>query len=285
MSPNTYLPVIGVDELKTLLSSDDVIVVDCRFNLMAPAAGRAEWQQARIPGARYADLDTDLAAAVSSDSGRHPLPDERLLCGRLGSWGITPQAQVVVYDAAGGAIAARLWWLLRWLGHERVAVLDGGWQAGVEAEAVATESPEAVQAVDAYPGLAGSMPTLDVAAIEAMDFTSQMLLDARDAARFAGELEPIDPVKGHVPGATNLPFQSLLDASGHFLAPSELKQVFANAGYTPGEPLACMCGSGVTACHLILGAELAGLETPALYVGSWSEWIRDADHPIGLTSP
>ncbi|MDG1463229.1 MAG: sulfurtransferase [Gammaproteobacteria bacterium] len=280
MPASSQSPIISVAALKLLLASNEVVVVDCRFDLLEPAAGKAQWQRSRIPGARYADLDKDLAAAESPDSGRHPLPDEQLLSARLGSWGITPETQVVVYDAAGGAIAARLWWLLRWLGHKRVAVLDGGWQAWRDSEAVASEAPTALRDLGAYRGTPNSMPTVSTKAIESMDFASHILLDARDALRFAGKVEPIDPVKGHIPRATNLPFQSLLGSSGHFLALSDLRQQFASIGYTQGAAVTCMCGSGVTACHLILAAELAGLGVPALYVGSWSEWIRNDDHPV-----
>jgi thiosulfate/3-mercaptopyruvate sulfurtransferase len=272
-------PLISVAGLRERVAAADVRVIDCRFNLMEPAAGRNAWLDSRIPGACYADLDRDLAGPAGPNTGRHPLPEVARFRHWLGSMGITPATKVVVYDAAGGAIAARLWWLLRWLGHMEVAVLDGGWQAWCRSESQETGTPQPPQPKEDYPDDAGAMPILTVSEISEGIASGLCLLDARDAARFAGDVEPIDPVKGHIPGAANLPLSRLLGSDGCFLPPATLRAAFATvAGTVP--PLACMCGSGVTACHLILGAELAGLPVPALYVGSWSEWIRDTARPV-----
>ena len=276
-------PLISVASLRERLGAADARVIDCRFNLLAPAAGREAWLESRIPGACYADLDKDLAGPVTADTGRHPLPDPELFMRWLGSIGVTPATNVIVYDSAGGAVAARLWWLLRWLGHREVAVLDGGWQAWSHAETIETAAPVAPEpAIADYPGLPGAMPLLALGEVAPAIEAGLCLFDARDAARFAGEVEPIDPVKGHVPGARNLPFNHLLGKDGCFLPAEDIKLAFAAAAGGQ-KSLACMCGSGVTACHLILGAEVAGLPTPALYAGSWSEWIRDSARPVATS--
>jgi thiosulfate/3-mercaptopyruvate sulfurtransferase len=266
-------------------SARSMVVVDCRFNLLKPDAGRQSWAVSHIPGAFYADLDEDLAAPRRVDSGRHPLPDPAEFAELLASWGVVPETHVVAYDDAGGAVAARLWWLLRWVGHAHASLLDGGfpaWQAG--GLPVDELRPELVSGH--YPVQPGSMPTLAVAEVEtALDVNVLALLDARDAGRFAGQSEPIDSRAGHIPGTLNRPFQQNLDADGIFRPPAELAVEFqsildANAG----KQLAAMCGSGVTACHNLFAMELAGVQAelgyvPALYVGSWSEWIQSAERP------
>jgi thiosulfate/3-mercaptopyruvate sulfurtransferase len=276
-------PLISVDALRERLAAGDTRVIDCRFNLMAPAAGHEAWLVSRVPGACYADLDKDLAGPVTAETGRHPLADPALFMRWLGSIGVTPGTPVVVYDSAGGAIAARLWWLLRWLGHREVAVLDGGWDAWSRTEPVERSAPAVPKPASTdYPAVPGAMPVLTVTEVAAAIEAGLCLLDARDAARFAGEVEPIDPVKGHVPGALNLPFNRLLGEDGCFLPAQDVKAAFAAAAGAR-RSMACMCGSGVTACHLILGAEYAGLPTPALYVGSWSEWIRDRARAVATS--
>ncbi len=275
-----YSTSVSIGQLEASLGSRDLVVVDCRFNLMEPEAGRGLWLTSRIPGARYAHLDDDLAGAPGADTGRHPLPDPA----EFGRWlqraGITSQSQVVAYDDAGGAIAARLWWLLRAAGHEAVAVLDGGWQAWISEFPVDDGEPRDPEVIAARYSVAFSaLPILPLPAIPGFLDSAGVLFDARDSKRFAGLVEPIDPVAGHVPGAINLPFQSLLDANGRFLPADQLRAQFET--HNPGAAgTACMCGSGVTACHLILGAVIAGLAPPALFVGSWSEWIRDAARPV-----
>ncbi len=261
------------------------VIVDCRFNLMQPEQGQTEYHAGHLPGAFYAHLDIDLASSITADSGRHPLPNRAIFRQLVGSWGVTPATQVVVYDQGSGAIAARLWWLLRWIGHQSVSVLDGGFKAwAAVGGAVEAEMPSACRAA----ALAGRdeehapwISTQDLMKV----LPQVQLVDARDARRFQGQVEPIDRVAGHVPGAMNRPFSSNLDATGRFLDRGRLKQQFDSLLGTkkatdPDSRVVHMCGSGVTACHNILAMEWAGLPESILYVGSWSEWIRDDARPI-----
>lgn len=276
-------PLISVQELARRLGGPDLVVVDCRFNLLAPAAGRQLWRESHIPGAYYADLNEDLAGPVTASSGRHPLPAADRLGRLFGSWGLAPEHDLVVYDADGGAIAARLWWLAKWAGHARVAILDGGYPAWLEAgQPVAATPPELVRAT--YPVQAGQMPVVSTADVEAAlaGISNLEVVDARAAPRFAGTAEPIDSVAGHIPGARNRPFSTNLSDTGHFKLPEELAAELA--ALPVNSSLVAMCGSGVTACHTLFALELAGLvdadSPPALYVGSWSEWIREPNRPV-----
>lgn len=263
------------------------VIIDCRFNLMQPAAGREAYLAGHVPGAHYADLDQDLAGARTAASGRHPLPAPEDLQRRLAAWGIRAQTPVVAYDDAGGAIAARLWWLLRWLGHERVALLDGGlpaWQREglpVESEVPKSDVPEAAME-GSFEGRPGRMPVLDTPALVGAATRGEVtLVDVRAADRYLGGTEPIDPVAGHIPGALNAPFAGSLDAEGRFLSPEELRRRYrAIVGDRPAGEVVFMCGSGVTACHGIFTYELAGFPGAVLYPGSWSEWIRDPARPV-----
>lgn len=279
--PN-FEQLISVDDLTALLGSDDVRVVDCRFSLLESSKGHADYAAGHIPSAVYAHLDDDLAAPETSASGRHPLPSADDFVATLRRWGISNDTQVVVYDDASGGLAARLWWMLRWLGHSRVALLDGGFAAWREADGpISVDTPE--PAPGSFVGQPDDGMTIDVRELEqrlAAD-GSFLLVDARDAARFRGEVEPIDNVAGHVPGSRNLPFSDYLDGAGRWLA--------ADALATAWEPLpvsdrarewAVMCGSGVTACHLALSAAVLGLPEPRLFAGSWSEWIRDPGRSV-----
>ncbi len=259
------------------------VVIDTRFSLTKPALGRQEYLADHIPGALYAHLDDDLAAPPAPQDGRHPLPDPQTLASVLGSWGIDRTTQVVVYDHASGAIAARLWWLMRWLGHTRVSVLDGGfaaWQAaGFETEQGEAGGKPPAREFAATPDM--NMVIALPALCEALAEQQVLLLDARTAQRFAGEQEPIDPVAGHIPGAINYPFERNLDAHGNWLTPANLTENYRQLlGNTQPHKCVAMCGSGVTACHLLLALEVAGLPGARLYPGSWSEWIRDPARPV-----
>ena len=278
--------VVGAAELAAAIGSEELVVLDCRFDLKDPTAGRLAWEARHIPGAHYADLDRDLAAVVSAETGRHPLPDARRMAQRFSEWGVGEGARVVVYDAASGAIAARAWWLLRWLGHRRVAVLDGGIDAWIAADLpLETETPSAAAAQFDGEPRSDWVVTTETVSECGSGFCRQRLLDARDPSRFRGEHEPIDPVAGHIPGTTNLPFSETLDAAGLLKGPAELRELFASRLQGDLEaPWSVMCGSGVTACHLALAAEYAGLRAPAVYVGSFSEWIRDPGRPVATVS-
>lgn len=278
-------PLVSVDELAAHLDDPDWIVVDCRFDLMDPGAGRAAWRGGHVPGARYADLDRDLAAPVGADGdgGRHPLPAADELNRRFRAWGIHATSRVVAYDDAGNAIAARLWWLLRWLGHEGAAVLDGGltaWQAA--GHPLSTEEPTPEEG--SFEGTPGAMPVVDAGAVaDGLVSARIALLDARAPERFAGLVEPLDKRAGHVPGALSAPFQANLRADKCFRAPDELRAYYA-AAIGDRRDVVAMCGSGVTACHTLLALEIAGIPGAALYPGSWSDWISGAKRPVATAN-
>ena len=268
-------------ELHAAIEAGEARAVDCRFDLMNPAGGRALWDAGHIPGAPYADLDQDLAGHASGEGGRHPLPDPADFAATLGSWGITPDTLVVAYDNLGCAIAGRLWWMLNWMGHERAGLLDGGMQAW-EAENRPQESGAALIEATEYPLGGNRCPVVSLPEVERAVLSGDMrMLDARDAARYQGLSEPLDAQAGHVPGAVNAFFRDNLDASGRFLPPDELHKHYLELlhGVDPAE--ACvMCGSGVTACHDLFAMELAGLPGAALYPGSWSEWSQSNSRPV-----
>ena len=277
----TLGPLVDAMDLARELGRADCIVVDCRFTLTDTSAGRAAYERGHIPGARYANLDDDLSRHPRAGEGRHPLPDRERFAATLGSWGIGRDTAVVAYDEGSGAIAARLWWLLGWVGHERRAVLDGGFAAWQQAGFPVEQSEPEVRARRYDSGAArreGVVATADVAAAQA---AGDLLVDVRAAPRYRGEQEPIDPKAGHVPGARNRPFSANVTQEGRFRRPAELRAELAELldGRTP-DRLVAMCGSGVTACHLLLAMEVAGLPGGRLYAGSWSEWIRDPSRPI-----
>ncbi|KAA9132554.1 sulfurtransferase [Marinihelvus fidelis] len=277
---------ITARELAGQAGPDAPLVVDCRFNLADPDAGQREWRQARIPGAVYAHLDDDLAGPVTAQSGRHPLPGPERFASFLSRSGWQPGRHMVAYDAQGGAFAARLWWLMRYFGHDTVRLLDGGWSAWVRAalpieqgEPAAVE-PSAGTALVPDPSMVVNVDGL----AEDLESKAVRLLDARGADRFEGRNEAIDPVAGHVPGAHSAPFTGNL-AEGVFLSPADLAARFTALldGRAPAE-VVHMCGSGVTACHNLYAMEYAGLAGSRLYPGSWSEWIRDPQRPVAVTS-
>ena len=275
-----YDTLIDVTALHAHRNDPHWVVVDCRFNLMDAEAGRRAYRESHLPGARYAHLDEDLSSPITPTTGRHPLPDPKRLASKLGDWGIGPETQVVAYDDMGGMLAAaRLWWLLRWLGHTTAAVLDGGFLAWQRAGLPLTTELPTVQPTE-FSGRPDDRLWLTTAQVQALP-SANVLLDARISARFRGEMEPIDPVAGHIPGAVNLPTEGHLTADGHFLPPAELRARFIAAlGKRPPTTVVHSCGSGVTACHNLLAMETAGLHGSRLYAGSWSEWIRDPARPV-----
>jgi thiosulfate/3-mercaptopyruvate sulfurtransferase len=289
-----FRTLIGAASLLKLLGEPRLALVDCRFDLMNPGAGREAYLREHIPGASYADLNHDLSAPIGPDTGRHPLPAPGIFADRLGRLGIGNDSQVVAYDEVNGSFAARLWWMLRWLGHDRVAVLDGGFKAWTAIGGAVASGPSSVTrqqfrlrtgapAASGAAAAAGAPAAmLSTAQVEqALRHGRIMLIDARARERYAGEVEPIDAAAGHIPGAVNHPFTANLDTDGRFLPADELERRWRErlAGGSPGN-LVAMCGSGVTACHNLLSLEIAGLTGGKLYAGSWSEWIRDPRRPI-----
>jgi len=281
---NTYKNLLSASELKTLLEKDRCCVVDCRFDLMQPSKGQADYLQSHIEGAVYAHLDHDLAAPISAESGRHPLPSMHAFQELLNSWGVGSDTQVVVYDYSNGATAARLWWMLRWVGHTNVAVLDGGYAAWLAANNPVDNVIPSIKPVAREFSANMAMVITADEILAAQSSGTVTLVDARDKTRFDGISEPIDTKAGHVPGALNLPFPETLQSDGRWKPVEELRAIWTDAiRVQEGRPLATMCGSGVTACHLILTAELLGKPLPRLYVGSWSEWIRDSSRAIATS--
>ena len=257
------------------------LVLDCRFELSDPDAGERAWAAGHIPGAAHAHLERDLSGPVTASTGRHPLPERGSFAATLSRWGVGPTTQVVAYDASAGMFAARLWWMLRWAGHDRVAVLDGGLQGWTAAGGTLDRSVEQRQPVRFEPAWRDDMAVSTTELAPMLRRGDCVLVDARGPDRFEGRVEPIDPVAGHVPGAVNHPCQRNLDADGRFLPPAQLLERWQETlgGRAPAAAI-CMCGSGVSACHDLLALEYAGLAGARLYAGSWSEWIRDPGRPV-----
>ena len=265
-------PLVDVHRLRERLGEPGLIVVDCRFTLGEPGAGRGAWLAGHVPGAAFLDLDSDLAGEPGA-RGRHPLPGRDAFQAAARRAGIGNRSSVVAYDEAGEGGAARLWWLLRHFGHEHAAVLDGGLAAWRESGGPLRAGEETTESGDFE-----ASPRADDTAGAEEAAAAPVLLDARAPARYRGESEPIDSVAGHIPGAVNLP-SSELAPGGRFLDPAELRIRLEGAGAGPGRGTVAYCGSGVTACTVVLAAELAGLPTTRLYPGSWSEWSR-AGRPV-----
>ena len=278
----SYETLVDARTLYANLHDSGWVVVDCRFDLADTAAGGRRYREGHIPGAIYAHLDENLSGPVTAQTGRHPLPEIAQFVRTLGLWGIDETKQVVAYDDVGGSIAARLWWLLRWLGHHARAVLDGGvqaWRKHGYPLVAETCTPSAV----IFPETGGDPRAwVDTDSVMAnLSAHSNLLLDARAEERYRGELEPIDPVAGHVPGAINVPMTGNLNGEACFLEPETLRKRFLDIlEERSARRVVHMCGSGVTACHNLLAMEIAGLSGSRLYPGSWSEWIRDSSHPV-----
>jgi thiosulfate/3-mercaptopyruvate sulfurtransferase len=280
-----YRTLISVDMLARHLDYPQWVIVDCRFSLADTERGRRDYLQTHIPGAVYAHLDQDLSGPViKGQSGRHPLPSIEQTAEVFSAWGIEPGVQVVAYDDAGGALAAgRLWWMLRWLGHDEVAVLDGGWQSWLRA-GHPTQGGEVTRARRMF--TPQPRPQMIATTAEISDLLGKRpvcVVDARTVDRYRGENEIIDRVAGHIPGAINLPYPENLTPRGVFRSPDELRQMYLDfLGDFPPEQASFYCGSGVTSTHNILAMVHAGLPEPRLYAGSWSEWIADRARPVAV---
>jgi thiosulfate/3-mercaptopyruvate sulfurtransferase len=266
-----YTTLIDPATLSQHLNDPDWIIVDCRFDLANSGWGRQEYLQSHIPGAVYAHLNQDLSGPPLTNQGRHPLPVAAALADLFSRLGIDNRKQVVVYDSMSGSICARLWWLLRYMGHAAVAALDGGWQAWTKANLPIRGGIE-----NYPPAKFQGQPNHDwIVTVDAVP-TQALLIDSRDPLRYRGEVEPIDPIAGHIPGAVNHFWKLNLDVEGNYLPADRLKASLQQRyGQVPAEQAVFYCGSGVTACHNLLAAVHAGLPMPRLYAGSWSEWCRD----------
>ncbi|MFC4311039.1 sulfurtransferase [Steroidobacter flavus] len=279
-----HTTLVSVGTLAQHLTDARWLIVDCRFDLTQPAAGEAAYGAGHIPGAIYAHLDRDLSSPITPTTGRHPLPDPERFAQTLSRWGVGADTQVIAYDADNGMYASRLWWLLRWVGHRAVAVLDGGFKAWTAASLpTATEIP--ARSPTHFQARPDRDLWLDADEVQArVQQPDWRLLDARAPERFLGKVEPLDKVAGHVPGARNHPFSTNLSSDGRFGAPEELRRRYeqSQAGVADDRTIV-MCGSGVTACHLLLAMEVAGKPGARLYAGSWSEWIRNPQRGVATT--
>jgi thiosulfate/3-mercaptopyruvate sulfurtransferase len=274
---------ITADALQARLDQPDLLILDCRFALDDPAYGRRSYAAGHIAGAQFADLERDLSGPIHKGiSGRHPLPEPAQLLARLRAWGLNDNSTVVLYDDGPGTFAARAWWLLAWLGkRDGVYLLDGGLQAWREAGFDLTPALSNPAPGD-FDGQADARLLVDAGQLQQRLSDPQLtLLDARALPRFRGEVEPLDPVAGHIPGAHCVPCSDNLDSSGRFLPTPQLRQRFAaQLGERPASELVAYCGSGVTACHNLFALCLAGYPLAPLYAGSWSEWITDPARPV-----
>ena len=280
----TYTTLISTHELALHLHDPDWAIFDCRFALAEPERGRRDYRHEHIPGALYAHLNEDLAGPiVPGVSGRHPLPAVEFIAGRFSAWGIDDTVQVVVYDESGGSIAARLWWMLRWLGHDAAAVLDGDWRKWKNEGRAVSDHVEARPARSFVPRPRSDWLVTTAEVESRTQAAGYKLLDSRTAERYRGENETIDPIAGHIPGAISAPYPDNLNADGAFRSPEELRTRFDSLlGSTPPDRAAFYCGSGVTAAHNLVALKHAGMGDARLYAGSWSEWITNRQRPIAV---
>jgi len=281
MPYTTLIPPLEADRLLRERTAQ-VLICDCRHDLADHGAGARAYAEGHIPSAVFVAMEHDLSAAKTGRNGRHPLPAREQFARRMAELGVGDATQVVAYDAGGGMYAARLWWMLRWVGHEAVAVLDGGLAAWRAAGLPLSDEPPAPRSAGPLTLRAPLVAAVDYAAVRAnVDGGDRLVIDARAADRFRGENETMDPVAGHIPGARNRPFAANLGADGRFKPADELRREFqALLGGTPPERAVAQCGSGVTACHNLLAMEVAGLPGAALYPGSWSEWCAQPGAPV-----
>ncbi len=274
-------PLISGADLAARLGDPGLAIVDVRHDLAQPESwGEQQYRAGHVPGARFASVDRDLSGARSGRNGRHPLPTPEAASATLGRLGIDGSRQVVAYDQGNGMFAARLWWMLRWLGHDAVAVLDGGYAGWIAAGHPVSLAPPATGAV--MFGVSRVLPTVAAAGVAAsLPRHTLLLVDARAPERYRGEVEPVDPVAGHIPGALNHPYVRNVGPDGRFRPPDELRAEFETMlRGRSAEDIVHYCGSGMSACHNVLAMAVAGYPLPRLYPGSWSEWVADRGHPV-----
>lgn len=276
-----YTSLVRADVTLEHINDTEWRIIDCRFDLKDKNAGLQHYREAHIPSAIYADLDKDLSSPVRPGTGRHPLPAIDDISRKLGEWGISATTQVVVYDDVSGSYAARLWWLLKWLGHQKVAILDGGlsyWKQ--QGYPLNNEIPDVIPAsFQARPDMSMIIDT--EALLKLLNSPSLTLVDVRDPARYTGAEEPIDKVAGHIPGSVNIPWKSNLDENGLYRNKTDLESLYSHFLINQEtQNTVFMCGSGVTACHSLVALHYLGKSDVKLYPGSWSEWIEDPARPV-----
>lgn len=283
----TWRTIVSAEVAAARLVDPRLRIFDCRYDLARPEAGREAYLRGHLPGATYVDLHHDLAIPETATSGRHPLPAPDGFAARMRAWGIDDDSLVLAYDDASGMWASRLWWMAaRWLGHAHVAVLDGGWRRWTSLGLPVTADMPAPRTAGNFTGRHDADAAVDADAAQAAALDPQRrVLDARSPERYRGEVEPIDRVAGHIPGALNHPSASLVGPDGTFLPATTLRDRFTSQlGGVPPAGVVAYCGSGVTACHVLLAMEHAGLPGGRLYPGSWSEWSRDSSRPVAKGS-
>ncbi|MEM1124385.1 MAG: sulfurtransferase [Bacteroidota bacterium] len=281
-----FTTIINAEELEPLLNQPKVVIMDCRFSLADTEFGRKAYETSHIPNAQYAHLDDDLSGPIiAGKTGRHPFPEITTFAKKLGHWGIDADTQVIAYDNSHGGIAARLWYLLKWVGHKKVAVLNGGWKCWAENNFPRNREMPSIETTTFHPKPNDTL-LVDVQFMEQhVEDDALLYVDSRAAARYRGEEEPIDPVAGHIPSAISAPFAENLGVDGLFLDKAALIQRFEKLlGTQPISSTVFYCGSGVTACHNLLALEHAGFESPRLFPGSWSEWIVDENRAVATST-
>jgi thiosulfate/3-mercaptopyruvate sulfurtransferase len=277
----SYKTIISAKDLIKNVNNDDFIIFDCRCDIGDSSYGIEAYNEGHIENSIFIDIDHDLASEKTSDSGRHPLPDPRLFSEKLSQWGMSNNKQAVVYDDAGGAFAGRMWWILKWLGHSNVAVLDGALGAWMSIGGKLTSKPTIFERAVFEPSPNNNMYVSIKDVEDAQYKMNKLIIDARSRERYLGIKDPVDPIAGHIPGAVSHPLGMNLDKNGHFKSPEELRHNFNKIiGDTVSSDIISMCGSGITACHNILALEICGIKDVTLFVGSWSEWITDKSRPV-----
>jgi thiosulfate/3-mercaptopyruvate sulfurtransferase len=281
-----YRDVINVQDLKGILEDTNLVIFDCRYSIAEPELGYQEYQEGHIPGALYASLEDELTGEIiPGETGRHPLPEVKDLVEKLSAWGVGQDTQVVIYDHSSGAFAARLWWLLNWLGHEKAAVVNGGWETWMKNVGLVEKEENTGNSGKFIPTLREDL-VVETQFVDSIRLSPEyLLLDSRSPERYHGIEENIDPVAGHIPGAISVPYQDNLTKDDLFKTEKELKERFSKIlGKTSPEKTVFYCGSGVSAIHNIIAMRKAGFEMAKLYPGSWSMWITDPSRPIGPRS-
>tara|TARA_B100001769_G_C22096332_1_gene591520 strand:+ start:1308 stop:2159 length:852 start_codon:yes stop_codon:yes gene_type:complete len=277
----SYKTIISAQELNKNLNNTSFIIFDCRCDITDKSYGVQAYNEGHIENSIFVDVDHDLASEKTSNTGRHPLPDPLIISEKLSQWGMTNDKQAIIYDDAGGAFAGRMWWILKWLGHSHVAVLDGALGAWMSNGGKLSTKTTIFERETFHPKVNDSMHVSISEVEDAQYKMNKLIIDARSKERYLGIKDLVDPIAGHIPGAVSHPLGQNLDKNGHFKSPEELRHNFSKLlGDTASGDIISMCGSGITACHNILALEISGIKGVPLYVGSWSEWITDKTRPI-----